>query len=344
MPPEAGWPRVVVDAMGGDNAPDAVVEGAVAAARSWGVPVHLVGDEERVSRLLERFAGRDGRFGDLVSVRHAPDLIGAEEQPVLAVRRKRDSSLVVAMRMVRDGEAEAVVSAGNTGALMAGGVLILGRLDGVDRPAIATVLPTSDGRGVLVLDAGANVDSRPEHLLQFAFMGAAYAELVLGWKRQRVGLLNIGAEESKGGETVKAAYALLRSSKLDFAGNIEARDVFSGSVEVVVCDGFVGNILLKNTEGVAALILGSLKEEAKFGLMSRMGAALVMPALRRLKKKLDYVEYGGAPLLGLKKACIKCHGSSNAVAIANGIRVAARFAMSGAIDALAHRLSAGGAR
>ncbi|MGE5484678.1 MAG: phosphate acyltransferase PlsX [Ignavibacteriales bacterium] len=319
--------------MGGDNAPAAPVEGAVLAAESLGVPVCLVGDEERLRGELERL----GRYpGNLVRVRHAPGVIDAGEQPVAALRRKKDSSMVVALGMVKQGEADVLVSAGNTGALLAGGVVMIGRLRGVDRPAISTVLPTRKGKGVLLLDAGANVDSRPEHLVQFAIMGSVYASHVLGWNPVSTGLLNVGVEEGKGNDAVKQAYSRLKA-RSDFVGNVEGRDVLAGDVNVVICDGFVGNIFLKTLEGTAGMIFDSLREELK-GVRATAGGLLLKPAFKRLKKRLDYSEYGGAPLLGLEKPVIKCHGSSGPMAFMNGCRVAVEFASSGAIDALAQEI------
>ncbi len=327
-------PRVAVDAMGGDNAPGAPVRGAVEAARSLGIPVCLVGDEARVREALD---GAGAQCGSLVTVRHASEVIEAGEQPVAALRRKRDSSMAVALKMVREGEADAVVSAGNTGALLAGGVMILGRVKGVDRPAISTLLPTLGGKGALLLDAGANVDSRPEHLAQFAIMGAIYACRVLGWDPVSVALLSVGTEEGKGNEAVKEAYSRLKSRD-DFRGNIEARDVLRWEAGVVVCDGFAGNVFLKSVEGAAGMIFHGLKAEISKGLWTRVGAFLMKPAFQRVKRRLDYSEYGGAPLLGLARPVIKCHGSSGPEAIMNGCRVAVEFSRSGAIEALAAEL------
>ncbi len=324
------YPRVAIDAMGGDNAPGAPVSGAVMAAKALGSSVCLVGDEERMREALGRMGGYPK---ELVTVRHAPGVIDAGEQPVGALRRKKDSSMVVALNMLKQGEADVLVSAGNTGALLAGGVMTVGRLKGVDRPAISAVLPSRKGGGVLLVDAGANVDARPEHLVQFAIMGSVYAGRVLGWNPVSVGLLNVGAEEGKGCETVKQAYSRLKG-RSEFVGNIEARDVLDGDVNVVVCDGFVGHVFLKTVEGTAGMIFHSLKAELADGALSKVGGLLLKPAFRRLKKRLDYSEYGGAPLLGLSKPVIKCHGSSGPAAIMNGCRVGVEFARSGAINAV----------
>lgn len=303
------------------------------AAESLGAPVSLVGDEARIRAEL----GMLGRYPeDLVSVRHAPGVIGAGEQPVAALRRKKDSSLVAALDMLKGGEADVLVSAGNTGALLAGGVMIIGRLKGVDRPAICTVLPTRKGNGVLLLDAGANVDARPEHLVQFAIMGSVYARRVLGWDPVSVGLLNVGTEEGKGSDAVKQAYSRLKGRE-GFVGNIEGREVLAGEVNVVICDGFVGNVLLKTIEGAAGMIFHGIKEEMR-GILGRTGGLLLKPAFQRLKRRMDYSEYGGAPLLGLGKPMIKCHGSSGPPALMNGCRVAFEFARSGAVDALAREI------
>jgi glycerol-3-phosphate acyltransferase PlsX len=337
---------IAVDAMGGDNAPRAPIEGGVEAARALGVGVCLIGDETRIRSIMPRL---DGDLAGLVTVRHAGEVVESGDQPVMAIRRKKDSSMAVALTMAASGAAASVVSAGNTGALMAGGILIIGRLPGVDRPAISTMLPSATGEGVLFLDAGANTDVRPEHLVQFASMGSIYAGRVLGRKPVKVALLNIGSEESKGCDAVKQAYQVLKN-RSDFVGNIEARDVLSGAADVVVCDGFVGNVFLKTLEGAAQMIFDGLKVEVTRSFVSRAGAAVLRPAFGRLKNRLDYSEYGGAPLLGLKAPCIKCHGSSNARAIMNGIRVAVEFSRSGAIESLAADLGApvhrspGGAR
>lgn len=310
--------RVAVDAMGGDHAPRETVAGAVQAARELRVEIVLVGPTDLLARELQALGG------DALPVRvvEAPDVIGMAEAPAMALRRKPRASIVVAVDTLRRGEADALVSAGNTGAAMAAALLRLGRIQGIDRPAIAAVLPTLRGRAILV-DVGANVDSRPKHLLQFAVMGSVYASQVLGIAEPRVGLMSNGAEPTKGNEAVIRASELLRSSGLRFTGNIEGRDFFDGVADVAVCDGFVGNLLLKFGEGLALGIFTLLREELSRGPLVRLGVALATPRLRALARRMDHTEYGGAPLLGVNGICIIAHGSSKAKAIRNSIAVAA---------------------
>jgi glycerol-3-phosphate acyltransferase PlsX len=306
---------VAVDAMGGDNAPQAVVAAARAFAR-----------EERDARVL--LVGQPERLGDAgVEVVPASEVIAADEAPAAAIRRKRDSSVAVGLGLVRSGDAQAFVSAGNTGALMAGSLLVLGRIPGVDRPAMSSVLPTIDGRGFLLLDLGAQMDATPRNLYEYAVMGSLYAELVRGIARPRVGLLNVGTEEGKGNEVSRQAYALLAQSGLNFVGNVESRDVFASVADVVVSDGFVGNVLLKAIEGYGVGVVRVLGHELRHsGFQTLLGAFLARHTLWRLKRRLDWTEYNGAPFLGVGGSCIKCHGSSDARAMLNGIRLAATFA------------------
>ena len=311
--------RVAVDAMGGDHAPREVVHGAVHAARDPGVEVILVGPTRTLQGEL-RGLGADRT----VRIEEAPDVIGMAEAPAMALRRKRRASIPVAVDLIRRGEADAMVSAGNTGAVMAAALLGLGRIEGIDRPAIAAVLPTTLGRAILV-DVGANVDCRPKHLLQFAVMGSVYAARVLGVPSPRVGVLSNGAEETKGNELVIRAAELLRASGLRFIGNVEGREFFDGTADVVVCDGFVGNVALKFGEGLALGIFTLLREELRRTMRVKIGAALSLPGFRAVRRRMDYAEYGGAPLLGVRGGCIIGHGSSNANAIKNAIRVAAEF-------------------
>ena len=306
--------RIAIDAMGGDNAPAANVEGAVLAAKEWpDIEVILVGDEAQINPLLSN------RPSNLI-VRHASEIIEADDEPVKSVRRKKDASMVVAGRMVKEQEADAMISAGNTGALMATGLLVIGRIQGIDRPALGQMLPTTDGRGVLVLDLGANMDAAPEHLLQYATMGTVYRQKVHGIDRPRVGLLNVGTEEAKGNELSKAVFPMLKDAPIDFVGNVEARDVLEGACDVLVCDGFVGNIFLKAVEGVSKTIFSSLKKEFMRSTMTKLAAAILGPGLRQFRKQMDYREYGGAPLFGLSGICVKGHGSSDAKAVFNAIR------------------------
>jgi glycerol-3-phosphate acyltransferase PlsX len=327
--------KIAVDAMGGDYAPAEIVKGAVEAART-GVQVILVGREADVCRELGKYPA-DSR----VEVVDAPEVIDMDEHPALALRQKRKASIAVATRLCRDGQAAAVVSAGNTGAQMAAALLILGRLPGIDRPAIATQMPTLTGR-TLILDSGANADCKPHHLLQFARMGSIYAQRVLGVAAPRVGLLNIGAEETKGSELVLEAHQLLRQSSLNFYGNVEGREILEGPVDVVVCDGFVGNILLKFAEGMGTTLLGMIKANLERSLRTRIGGALSLPAFRAVKAKMDYAEYGGAPLLGVKGVSIICHGSSRAAAIKNAVLAACECARNGVVAELAEKLKENG--
>lgn len=313
--------RIVVDAMGGDNAPEQIVLGALAAAREYpDVDIVLTGRSEAIAPLLQGAPG-----SERITVVHANEVIETAESPVSALRRKKDSSLVVALDMVKRGEAAAVVTAGSTGAFMAGGLLLIGRMPGIDRPALASVVPTLK-RGTLLLDMGANVDCKPENLVQFAVMGSCYSEAILGVARPRVALLSVGVEESKGSEPVKAAHQLLKAAPgINFVGNIEARDIPSGDVDVVVCDGFAGNVILKLTEGLSSAIFQMIRTELTRSLPRKLAAAVLRPAFGSIKKRMDYAEYGGVPLIGIKGAAIKCHGSSDARAIKNGIRVARQY-------------------
>ncbi len=304
--------RVAVDVMGGDHAPEEIVKGALAAvcAREE-LQVLLVGREESVHELLQH----ETYPAERVEVIPAAEVIASDDDPGLAIRRKKNSSMVVALELVRSGRAEAAVSAGNTGALMAGGVLFLGRLPGIGRPALLILVPSYTGQPVLLLDVGANMDARPQQLLQYAFMGQIYAREVLGLDKPRVALLNIGTEQNKGNQQVRQAHDLFRKYVAGFSGNIEGTDLFFHAADVVVCDGFVGNVLLKITEGLSRCIFEILREEAFSGPRLRLGAALFRPALHRLRSRMDAAEYGGAILAGLQGACIKCHGSSRARAI-----------------------------
>ena len=310
--------RIAIDAFGGDHAPDSIVEGAADAAKQYGkAHIALVGDEERIQALLAKF-GADSLPN--VSVVHAPGVIGADEEPVRAVRRKKDASMVVGAELVRGGEADALLSAGNTGALMASGLLVVGRLKGIERPALAPMIPTMDGSGVLALDLGANMDATPEQLAQYAVMGSIYRARVHGIKEPRVGLLNVGTEPGKGNELCKAAFPLLEAAPIRFVGNIEARDILNGVCDVLVCDGFAGNVLLKAVEGTAITIMGELKRQMTKSFMTKLAAAVLKPGLQAFRAKLDYKEVGAAPMLGLSGLVMKCHGSSDARAVKNAVK------------------------
>lgn len=313
--------RIAVDAMGGDNAPDAVVEGAVKAARDLGIHVVLVGDREIVHELLGRYQAADLP----VTVKHASEVVGMHESPSVAVRRKRDSSVRVAFDLVKSGEARAAVSAGNSGAAMAVAMLVLRLLPGVERPAIAAILPTLGGSSLL-LDVGANVDCKPIHLVQFAIMGEVFCRYLLRHERPRVAVLSNGEEESKGTELTRTAHEALKHSSLNYRGYVEGSDIFWGRTDVIVTDGFTGNAVLKTAEGLAKAMGTMLREELKRGLLPRMGALLARGAFAGLKRRVDYTEVGGAPLLGVNGVGIVAHGSSDAKAIRNAIRVARDFA------------------
>lgn len=310
--------RVALDAMGGDRGPEVTVEGAVAAARELGSTVILVGNE---AVLRDHLARHDVR-GLAMTVRHAPEAVEMGENPMSALRKKKHSSIRIGLEMVKKGEAEAFVSAGNTGAVMATALVVLGPLPGVERPAIAVVVPTVTHQAVL-LDVGANVDCKPRHLVQFAIMGNVYARDILGQTRPRVGLLSIGEEESKGNELTREAFkAMEEEHSLNFIGNVEGRDVFSGIADVVVCDGFIGNVALKISEGLVETIFSLLREELKKDLRARVGSFLLVPTFRRFKRRIDSSEYGGAPLLGVNGVCMISHGRSTGKAIRNAIRAA----------------------
>ena len=313
--------------MGGDHGPAVVVEGAVAAVREFGATVVLVGDKA----LIEQELGRLGTASAGVEIRHASQVVGMGESPSQALRRKRDSSLRVAAELVRDSEASAFISAGNTGAAMAVAMFVVGVLRGVDRPAIAAVLPNVKGFTVL-LDVGATIAPKPWHLFQFAVMGSVYARDILGIDRPRVGLLSVGEEEGKGNELTKEAYEQLKDSSLNFLGNVEGRDIYNGKCDVVVTDGFTGNVALKISESLAETIGSMIREELTRDLRSKVGAALAQPAFARFKKRVDYAEMGGAPLLGIDGAAIICHGASPVKAIKNAVRVAGEWAKAGLND------------
>jgi glycerol-3-phosphate acyltransferase PlsX len=333
-------PRIAVDAMGADGAPRTEVEGVVTAARTYQIPVILVGDEPRLRRELESLGATGDRH---IDVRHASEVITMDDAPSMAVKQKKKSSMRVCFDLVKSKEADAVVSAGNSGAMMACGLFVLGRLPGVERPAIVTSFPTKTGECAL-LDMGANVDPKATALAQWAVLGSVYARMLHGKTRPRVGLLSNGSEDHKGTALTRETHHLLARAgspvgphgaahlpaDFDYVGCVEGRDVFRGDVDVVVTDGFTGNVVLKSVEGAAEVIMAMVREEIdRAGLLARLGAALMMKPLRRLKRRTDYAEYGGAPLLGVDGVALICHGGSSARAIENAVRVAARFAQSG---------------
>lgn len=319
--------RIIVDAFGGDNAPAAVVDGSIRAAAELGVEVILVGREAELKALLDKRGCPAGKL----HIRNAEEVIGPEEKPMTAIRTKKDSSLVVGLQMLKNGEGDGFLTAGNTGAYLAGSFRILGRIKGVKRPALTPYLPNDHGLSLLV-DGGANTDCKPEHLLQFGAMGSIYMEQVFGVKAPRVALVNNGAEEGKGNELTKAAYPLLERSGLNFVGNIEARQIPAGDADVIVCDGFVGNTILKLYEGVGLTFNSNLKEIFFKNMFTKLAALMVREGLGTFKKKMDYTEYGGAPLLGIDGIVMKAHGSSDAKAFYNAIRSLVAFHNTGVND------------
>lgn len=306
--------KIVIDGMGGDNAPKAVVEGCVLALKETDADIVITGRKSIIEAELSKCEYDKSR----ISVIHTEEVISTSESPVMAVRRKKDSSLVKALNLVKTGEADALISAGSTGAIMAGASLIIGRIKGVDRVALAPVMP---GRNApfMVIDAGANVDCKPDYLVQFAYMGKVYYENVLGVKNPSVGLINIGSESEKGNELTKAVYPLLKEADINFAGNVEPRDVSNGDINILVCDGFTGNTVLKMYEGVASNIFSMLKEEIMGSFTAKIGGLLMKPVFDKFKRKFDYSEYGGTAFLGAKGICIKAHGSSDGKAFKNAI-------------------------
>jgi len=314
---------IALDAMGSDKSPRPEVDGALQAVRQYGVRVMLVGREPQIRAELERHSGVEALPIEII---HASEVIEMGDKAAQAVRAKRDSSQRVGLRLVREGRAAGFVTAGNTGAAMATAKMVLGALPGVDRPSLAAVFTTALGTAAILLDVGANVDCKPDNLCQFAVMGEIYCRQMLGIRRPRVGLLSIGEEESKGNELTREAFQLLKQLPLNFVGNVEGRDLYNGKVDVIVADGFVGNVALKTSEGVANLVRYVLKESLRATITRQVGYLLSRSAFADFKKRLDYSEYGGAPLLGVKGACIITHGSSNANAIKNAIRVAGEFA------------------
>lgn len=311
--------RIAVDAMGGDYAPQEIVAGAVDAARGLKglTTLFLVGQEEVIRKELSKH----GQVPSCIVIRHASETVGMEETPALAIRKKKDNSISRSMDMVKAGEADAVVSAGNTGAMVVGATLKLRTLEGIGRPAIATVMPTT-GRPVVLIDAGANTDCTPDLLVEFALMGSVYAREILGARDPVVGLLSIGGEDSKGNEITKETFRLLKAAPLNFRGNVEGHDIFRGDTDVIVCDGFVGNVVLKTSESVAHAIGSWLKKEFKANPVRLLGALLLKGALKAMKRKMDPEMFGGAPLLGVNGVCIITHGSSSRTAIFHAVRVA----------------------
>jgi glycerol-3-phosphate acyltransferase PlsX len=325
--------RIAVDAMGGDNAPEMVVQGAVQAAAESGLDITLVGDKEIIRAALGSSSDSCG-----IRIHHCGETVLMDESPLKAVRTKRDSSIRVAFELVKKGSADAVVSAGNSGATMAAGLLTLGKIKGIERPALASIIPGDKGR-VILTDVGGNVDCRPVHILHFGLMADAFGASCLGMKEPKVGLLNIGEEAGKGNEQVKAAYKLLQESSLNFVGNVEGQDIFSGQVQIVVCDGFVGNVALKLAEAMAENVGRRLKSDMVNSLLGKVLALFGRSFFDKFEKTLDYAEYGGAPILGINGVGIVCHGGSSARAIKNAIIMAVDYAEKNVQERLADEIS-----
>ncbi len=321
--------RIALDGMGGDRAPGAIVGGAIQAARSLDIELILVGHKDRLSKELEKFHSLPSNL----RVHHAPEVIKMSESPALSVRRKPDSSICQMVELAKRGEADAIVSAGNTGAVVCAASLGLGMLEGIERPGIAVIIPSLKGP-VLVIDVGANIDPKPAHLFQYGVMGSIYMSHVMGIDNPAVGLLNVGGEEGKGTDFTRSAFKLLDESSANFVGNAEAQDIYSGKCNVVVTDGFVGNVALKVSEGIVFTLAELLKRELRRTLWNKFGAMLLLPAFKQLKKQMDYAQYGGAPLLGINGACFICHGSSSAWAIRNAVTRAATFVTHGVNQAI----------
>ena len=322
--------KIILDGMGGDNAPFSVVEGAVLASRETQHHICIIGQEELIKPELKKYKYESEK----ISVINATQVISNDDAPVRAVRSKKDSSIVKGINMVKNGEGDIFISAGSTGALLAGGLFILGRIQGIDRPALASVYPIVGGIPSLLVDAGANADCKPNNLLEFGIMGNIYMEKVIGRKDPKVGLVNIGAEAAKGSTLTKAAYDLLEQSHLNFIGNVEAREVPKGACDVIVTDGFTGNVLLKLTEGLAWNILQVIKKKFTDGVKAKLGAALLIDKMTELKQEFDYSEYGGAPILGVRGPIVKMHGSSNANAVKNTILKGIPYVCENVVDTI----------
>ena len=321
--------KIIIDAMGGDNAPDDIVKGAVAALNEFNVDIVLVGDEGKIKTVL----ANEGVAIDKIEIVHTTEIITNNDHPAQAIRKKKDSSMVVGMRMLKEGNGDAFISAGNTGALLAGGLFVVGRIKGVDRPALAPIIPGKNGP-FLLMDSGANAECKTQNILQFAMMGEVYMKKVFNKESPSIGLVNIGSEEEKGTEFVKECYKLLKESNLNFKGNVEGRDIPEGNIDVVVCDGFTGNIVLKLFEGVAQTIFDTLKEEIMATTRTKIGGLLLKPVFKKFKKKFDYTEHGGAILIGVNGPVIKAHGSSNAKAIKNAVRQAVLCIEGGVVESI----------
>ncbi len=321
--------RIALDGMGGDNAPVSNVKGAVDAINEYkNVELIVTGDKEILEKEFAKYEFDKNRL----EIIHTTEVVENEDKPVKAIRSKKDSSMVVALRMVKEGKAEAVVSAGNTGALLAGGLFVVGRIKGIDRPCLCPAIPNVNKGMTIIADGGANADCKPRNLVDFAAMSNIYAKKVLCINNPKIGLANIGSEEGKGNDLVKKAYEELKNIDINFIGNVEARDVINDFTDIIVCDGFTGNILLKSTEGVAMSVMKLIKETLLSSTKGKIGAMLIKDDLKKLKSYMDYSEYGGAPLLGVNGGVIKAHGSSNSTAIKNAINQGIKFAKGNVVE------------
>lgn len=314
--------RIAIDGMGGDNAPKSNVEGVVNAIKEYNIDIIITGDKDLLEKEFSNYEFDKSKL----EIVHTTEVIENEDKPVKAIRSKKDSSMVVALRLVKEGKADAVVSAGNTGALLAGGLFVVGRIKGIDRPCLCPAIPNVKRGMTIIADGGANADCKPRNLVEFAAMTNIYSKKVLGIESPRISLANVGAEEGKGNDLMKKSYEELKNMDINFIGNLEARDVINAKADVIVCDGFTGNILLKSTEGVAMSVMGLLKETFLSSTKGKIGAMLLKDDLRKIKSFMDYAEYGGAPLLGVNGGVIKAHGSSNSKAIKNAINQGIKFA------------------
>src|SRR5437868_5798515 len=327
--------RIALDAMGGDHAPDEIVKGAVLAARELPVEILLVGQEAVVRKHL---SATDGALPRNIEVVDALEVVEMDDTALAPLRKKKNSSIRICANLVAEGRANAFVSAGNTGAAWTSARVVMGMVEGVSRPALAAIVPSAKGHTRL-RDVGANVETKPQHLREFAVMGHFYAQMLFGLDAPRIGLISIGEEEGKGNELTKETYRVLKETGLNFIGNAEGRDIYNGNADVVVCDGFTGNVVLKASEALGEMVWKLIKTEAKKSVMSKIGGKMLKPALTSLRKRMDYSEYGGAPLLGVKGGCIVCHGRSNAKAIKNALRVARAFAMNRVDEKIQERVN-----
>ncbi|MBO3444204.1 phosphate acyltransferase PlsX [Clostridium sp. CCUG 7971] len=320
--------KIVIDGMGGDNAPKSNVEGAVNAIKEYNVDLIITGDKEILEKEFSNYEFDRSKL----EIVHTTEIIENEDKPVKAIRAKKDSSMVVALKMVKEGKADAIISAGSTGALLAGGLFVVGRIKGIDRPCLCPVLPNAKRGMTMIADGGANVDCKPRNLVDFAAMSNIYAKKVLGMGNPKIALANVGSEEGKGNDLVKKAYEELKNIDINFIGNVEARDVINAYTDIIVCDGFTGNILLKSAEGVAMSVMKLIKETLLSSTKGKIGAMFIKDDLKKLKSFMDYSEYGGAPLLGVNGGVIKAHGSSNSTAIKNAINQGIKFAKGNVVE------------